>query len=320
MNETTPWTPTNPPTEGVNDELERLHEKLDRLMNAVAILDRRRDELEDIVRDVMPAANGAVRVATHHLWELEQDGTLDLAREAASALGVAASTIDPDDLRALGAGAGRALHTVRTLTGPEVAAVSERTVAALQKARTGKPPGLFSLLWRLRRPHVRRGMWATLEILEGLGEGAHPVPVHADDRVPRARVGRPAAAPPRAAPRPAAVSGAPVAGAPTPPALAVAGRTVALDPDGFLNDPADWDRDVAVALAEAAGIGPLTDEHWNVLDFCRRDAGQSGAAPGLRRITKELDIPPADMYRLFPKGPGTLAARIAGLYKPKSCV
>ncbi|NNK47695.1 MAG: TusE/DsrC/DsvC family sulfur relay protein, partial [Gemmatimonadetes bacterium] len=82
----------------------------------------------------------------------------------------------------------------------------------------------------------------------------------------------------------------------------------------------DWDRDVAVALAEAAGIGPLTDEHWNVLDFCRRDAGQSGAAPGLRRITKELDIPPADMYRLFPKGPGTLAARIAGLYKPKSCV
>ena len=73
-------------------------------------------------------------------------------------------------------------------------------------------------------------------------------------------------------------------------------------------------------MADQVGIGPLTDEHWRVLDFCRADAKTSGGAPGLRRITKELDIPPGDMYRLFPKGPGTLAARLAGLYKPKSCV
>ena len=27
-----------------------------------------------------------------------------------------------------------------------------------------------------------------------------------------------------------------------------------------------------------------------------------------------------DLYRLFPKGPGKLASRIAGLPKPKSCL
>lgn len=316
MNETNAWsaTPTSP--EPLAEELDRLHEKLDRVMAAMALLDRRRDDLEEMLADLLPAANGAIRVATNQLWELERTGTIGLARETLGALEDASRAIDPDDLRALGGGAGRAVRTLRTLTGPEVEAVAQRTVGALRKARTGRPPGFFALWRRLRQPHVRRGLGAALDIVEALGEGAHP---ETAAPVPAARSAGPV--PTRriaAVPAPTGASPPPKIAAPAD--LEVEGRTVTLDADGFLVDPRDWTPAVAEALAARAGLPGLTDEHWKVLDFCRADAQQTGGAPGLRRITKQLDIPPGDMYRLFPKGPGTLAARLAGLYKPKSCV
>ena len=96
--------------------------------------------------------------------------------------------------------------------------------------------------------------------------------------------------------------------------------TVSLDSEGFLTDRTAWTPSVAEALAREAGIGPLTDEHWKVLEYCRADAGESGPAPGMRRITSQLGVPARDLYRLFPGGPGILAARLSGLGKPKSCV
>ncbi|NNF39490.1 MAG: TusE/DsrC/DsvC family sulfur relay protein [Gemmatimonadetes bacterium] len=323
MNETNAWTAALESPEALAEELERVNEKLDRLMNAIGLLDRRRDDVEEMLADVLPAANGAVRVATRHLWELEQRGTLHLARETADAIGAATQSIDPDDVRALGANAGQAVRALRNLTGPDVTMASQRAVEALQHARTGRPPSFFSLWRRLRQPHVRRGIGAALEFMESLGEGAHPgmspaSPVSAAIPQPAA-IRQPAAAPPVTR-RVAAHTTAAPASAPVPTSLTTGGGTVSLDADGFLTDPADWSREVAEAMADHVGIGTLTDEHWRVLDFCRTDAQGGGSAPGLRRITKELDIPPGDMYRLFPKGPGTLAARLAGLKKPKSCV
>ena len=321
MNETNAWTPTDSP-DALIEEFARLGEKLDRLTTAVALLDRRRDDLEEMMADVLPAANGAMRVATNQLWAMERAGTLNLARETVGALQSASRSIDPGDLRALGDNAGRAVRTLRTLTGPDVTSASSRAVEALQHARTGKPPGFFSLLRRLRQPHVRRGLGAALEILEALGEGAHPVPA-SEPHPPSTPVRHPAA---MSAPAGAVASAGAIASAgaapstPVPPTLSVGGRELALDADGFLADSEVWTPEVAEAFAALVGIGPLIAEHWRVLEFCRADAGRSGGAPGLRRITKELGIPPADMYRLFPKGPGTLAARLSGLKKPKSCV
>lgn len=99
-----------------------------------------------------------------------------------------------------------------------------------------------------------------------------------------------------------------------------AGKTVSLDDERFLQDSADWAPEIAVAIAAEAGISPLTEAHWKVLYFCRADAVEQGQAPGLRRIAKLSGVPMKELYRLFPRGPGKLAARIAGLPKPKSCV
>ena len=68
------------------------------------------------------------------------------------------------------------------------------------------------------------------------------------------------------------------------------------------------------------GIGPLTDRHWQVIEFCRKDAAEQGQPPGLRRISKLSGINMKELYQLFPKGPGKLAARISGLPKPQGCI
>jgi sulfur relay (sulfurtransferase) DsrC/TusE family protein len=58
-----------------------------------------------------------------------------------------------------------------------------------------------------------------------------------------------------------------------------------------------------------------------VITFCREDAAKNnGLSPGLRRISQLSGVSMKELYSLFPKGPGKLAARIAGLPKPKSCL
>ena len=79
-------------------------------------------------------------------------------------------------------------------------------------------------------------------------------------------------------------------------------------------------REVGEAIAREVGVWPLTERHWTVITFCREDAAREGQPPGLRRIAKNSGVDMKELYQLFPKGPGKLAARIAGLPKPTSCV
>jgi len=99
-----------------------------------------------------------------------------------------------------------------------------------------------------------------------------------------------------------------------------AGKSVETNEEGFLLDSDQWTPEVAESIAAELGVGPLSDRHWQVISFCREDAATQGQAPGLRRIAKQSGVTMKELYRLFPKGPGKLAARISGLRKPKSCV
>lgn len=56
-------------------ELERLHEKIDRLTEMVTAQHRRQAQIEDLARDAWPMANQAIRLATH---ELEEVGAVTL--------------------------------------------------------------------------------------------------------------------------------------------------------------------------------------------------------------------------------------------------
>jgi TusE/DsrC/DsvC family sulfur relay protein len=99
-----------------------------------------------------------------------------------------------------------------------------------------------------------------------------------------------------------------------------AGTEVAVDSEGFFAEPAQWTEAMAPQIAAAAGIGELTDRHWQVVKFMRHEYEEKGAAPNVRALAKTAGIPIKELYQLFPKGPAKLAAKIAGVPKPRGCI
>ena len=98
-----------------------------------------------------------------------------------------------------------------------------------------------------------------------------------------------------------------------------AGHQVEINDEGFMTHADQWTPEIGEAIAEEVGL-TLTPEHWKVITFCREDAAREGQPPGLRRISKLSGVGTRELYALFPKGPGKLAARVAGLPKPHGCV
>lgn len=104
------------------------------------------------------------------------------------------------------------------------------------------------------------------------------------------------------------------------PTREYAGQSIDVNHEGFLLDSSQWSPEIAQAIADETGIGPLTDQHWKVINYCREDAETQGQPPGLRRISKFSGVNMKTLYQLFPKGPGKLASRVSGLPKPKGCI
>ena len=95
---------------------------------------------------------------------------------------------------------------------------------------------------------------------------------------------------------------------------------VDVDPEGFLTDPAQWNEELAVEIAHENGIDQLTERHWLVVRFMRDTYLQTGNAPSIRTLGKASGVPVKELYELFPKGPAKLAAKIAGIPKPRGCI
>ena len=79
--------------------------------------------------------------------------------------------------------------------------------------------------------------------------------------------------------------------------LHVGDRVLALDEDGFLEDPSLW-----------------------VINYLRQYYADFGVAPMVRKMLKDTGLSNAEVYELFPSGPGKGACKIAGLMKPTGCV
>ena len=99
-----------------------------------------------------------------------------------------------------------------------------------------------------------------------------------------------------------------------------AGHSVDVDHEGYMQNPEQWNRDIALAIAEEVGINELNDRHWQVIEYMRERYQKDGTAPSIRALGKESGVPVKELYQLFPKGPAKLAARIAGIPKPRGCI
>ncbi len=104
------------------------------------------------------------------------------------------------------------------------------------------------------------------------------------------------------------------------PVKQIAGVQVDLDDEGFMINPDQWTREIAVELAKEEGIDTLTDGHWKIIDFVRKDSKEKGQIPTIRRMKNIGGIATKDLYDLFPQGPAKKSAKIAGYPKPKGCV
>lgn len=100
----------------------------------------------------------------------------------------------------------------------------------------------------------------------------------------------------------------------------VAGKEIQVNDEGFMTNPAEWTKEIAVEMAKEEGIAELTETHWKVIDFCRATAASSGATPTLRTITDGAGVTTKELFGLFPKGPAKKVAKISGLGKPEGCV
>ena len=98
------------------------------------------------------------------------------------------------------------------------------------------------------------------------------------------------------------------------------GRAIEVNDEGFLVDPSQWNEELAVAIARQEGISTLSDCHWQVIRFMRREFEEKGAGPSVRLLGKTSGVPIKELYELFPKGPAKLAAKIAGIPKPRGCI
>jgi TusE/DsrC/DsvC family sulfur relay protein len=95
---------------------------------------------------------------------------------------------------------------------------------------------------------------------------------------------------------------------------------VELNDEGFFVDPAKWTEDMVPQLAAREGIGELTDSHWTVIRFMRDEYLAKGSGPTVRVLGKASGVSIKELYQLFPKGPAKVAAKIAGIPKPRGCI
>jgi tRNA 2-thiouridine synthesizing protein E len=104
------------------------------------------------------------------------------------------------------------------------------------------------------------------------------------------------------------------------PMTQLGGKQVEVDEDGFIQQPDQWDQNVAAALAKTEGVEQMGDDHWKLVNYIREYYQKFGIAPMVRKLCKDLDFKLKYIYELFPSGPAKGACKVAGLPKPTGCV
>jgi tRNA 2-thiouridine synthesizing protein E len=99
-----------------------------------------------------------------------------------------------------------------------------------------------------------------------------------------------------------------------------AGTEVTVNEEGFFTDPDQWREEMAPEIARQAGIDALNEQHCQVIKQMRHEYAEKGTGPTVRALGKTSGVSIKELYQLFPKGPAKLAAKIAGIPKPRGCI
>jgi TusE/DsrC/DsvC family sulfur relay protein len=95
------------------------------------------------------------------------------------------------------------------------------------------------------------------------------------------------------------------------------GKTISLDPEGYLEDFETWTQQTACALADREGVSdqcPLDKDRMDILNFIRDYYKKFEAFPIVRAVCKNVGQSKDCQYQEFPDP--IVAWKIAGLPKP----
>jgi TusE/DsrC/DsvC family sulfur relay protein len=98
----------------------------------------------------------------------------------------------------------------------------------------------------------------------------------------------------------------------------IAGKTIAVNEEGYLTDFSQWDKAVAEEIAKENGV-ELTPRHWEVISYLQGEH-KNQVALSIRKIGKSNVVDIKEFYALFPNGPLKISTKIAGIPKPASCL
>jgi tRNA 2-thiouridine synthesizing protein E len=90
--------------------------------------------------------------------------------------------------------------------------------------------------------------------------------------------------------------------------------------DGFLVEMSTWSRKIAEDLAQKNDIGPLTEDHWKVIEYVQGYYRKTGEGPPIVRVCKSTGFTSKYVCEMFPCGVAKGAYRLAGLPRPFGCL
>lgn len=296
--------------------------RLDALSTQVTSLTARQGKQDELIHElVLPLAKEMMMAATGSLDSLEKQGVFAFGHELLEVGKKVLHHYSAEDVRALGDSVIGILDTVRTLTQPEVMRVAAEASEVLQHADRAKSVGLLGMVKATRNEDVGRGIGVMLEVMKKVGRGAALLTKHQgggeDQRAKMTALLGPK--------RRALTAGLPQLKAPVcqvpakPQAVAQVIDGVSFTAQGHLVDPNAWTRTLGEQLASQQAV-PLTSAHWAVIEFARKDYGETKASPNIRRITQGTGLQTRDLYTLFPKAPARTVAKIAGIPRPAGCI
>jgi tRNA 2-thiouridine synthesizing protein E len=311
-------------------------ERLDHLSRQVSFLVERQRKQQELIEEFTPIVKEMMKTASGKLDALEKQGVMAFGRELVAVGQKVVERYSADDVRQLGEAVVGILDTVRAMTQPEVLAAANEAAQVIQQADQVEPLGLVGMVRATRNDDVQRGMAVMMEVLRKVGQGVKAAnqrrSAHEDKKAklqkllgskkrslgverPRLAAGAPVQVrPPEAMPAPLACA---VPAKPQAAATVIDGFEFTAD--GALVDPSTWTRALGETIAQAQGVA-MSDAHWAVIDFARRDYEQTKASPNIRRITQGTTLSTKDVYALFPKAPARTVSKIAGLPKPAGCL
>ena len=92
------------------------------------------------------------------------------------------------------------------------------------------------------------------------------------------------------------------------------------DPDGFLLEISTWSREVAEELARQNNLGPLSEDHWRIIEYVKSYYQENGTGPPIVSIGKATGFTANYICTLFTCGIARGAYRLAGLPRPSGCL